>query len=232
MKPKPPPCGDKHHHTGTAAFQLRLKKHQSCPPGWCDTKKGKIQATRRCPVAISSAFPMNWFSSLPGKNSTDLLASAERMRAVAQGKHTGFHPIPFDWSRQRVTGSEPAGSLTHTNACSPLSCCASVPPGCSPQSQTCFPRGTTGQTPHPSAGSGPCGNPTGLKRSRREHKKPRRGVKHKLRARGVPSVLGLYGAGAARQCLLHRRLPAGPEQGSPFAAEKATWHPLSFPYNR
>ena len=41
VKPKPPPFGDKHHRAGTAAFRLRLKKHQSRPPGWCDTKKGK-----------------------------------------------------------------------------------------------------------------------------------------------------------------------------------------------
>lgn len=93
VKPKPPPFGDKHHHAGTAAFRPRLKKYQSRPPGWCDTKKGKIQTTRPCPIAISSPLPKNWFRSLPGTASTDLLVSAERVRVVAQGKHP-----PFIWS--------------------------------------------------------------------------------------------------------------------------------------
>lgn len=59
---------------------------------------------------------------------------------------------------------------------------------------------------------------------RKGHNKHGCGVSHQR----WHSVLHLYHSGAVRKHLLCLRIPTGPEHRSPFAPQKAIWHPLSF----
>lgn len=59
---------------------------------------------------------------------------------------------------------------------------------------------------------------------RKGHNKHGCGVSHQR----WHSVLHLYHSGAVRKHLLCHRIPTGPEHRSPFAPQKAIWHPLSF----
>lgn len=234
MKPKPPPFGDKHHRAGTAAFSAAVKETPE-PPSWpVRHEKGKNPNHSAMPHSDLLCSSNKLVPQPSGNNQRGFISERGESARSGTRKARAFPPRAL---RRQLT--EGAGERSHPQPHAPESLQPPVPPGCSPRSRTRFRGGTTGQSTHPScasahhgsAGSGACGNPTGNSGVGKSLRNPDRGVKHKLRACGMSSVWGLYTTGAVRQRLLLHRLPAGPNQGSPFAAEKATRHPLSFPYS-
>lgn len=67
----------------------------------------------------------------------DLLVG--KAHTVAEVKHMGFHSAPFNWNGWRMPSSKDTASCTQVSA-APLSCCAHILPGCSPQIPMCFHR--------------------------------------------------------------------------------------------